>query len=138
MNTQKFITVLKETVRQLRWKWNKSQGEFAKLLGLCQSTIVKLEKGSYDKLPKQETLIAIARALNMPYWEFLKALEQGEEAIEEGEPISKHQITASVEQLRDFNDSFDVAQAALQRCQELRYLRDEESYSQPSDKPHPV
>lgn len=127
MNVQKFVFALKLVVRDLRHRWDKSQDEFAKLLGLSQATVVKLEKARYDKLPQHETLIPIAEALNIPYWKLIKQLEEYEPSREskiaeiEDEPMSKYKIIAAIIKLNDFDDCYEVVQSAVQRGQELRY-----------------
>ncbi len=127
MNVEKIVFALKFKVRQLRFSWNKTQEEFSNLLGLSQATVAKLEKGKYKSIPEHETLIPIAEALNVSYWQFIKDLEEYEGSgreflnFDSFEPMSKYRIIAGVTQTEDFNDCFDILQAAVKRSKELLY-----------------
>lgn len=94
METRKFIRGLRKEVLELRFKWGLSQENFAKALGISQATVVKLEKARYDDLPKHETLLAIANALQVDYWYLIKQLSEGCD-IEGGE-FSEARIVAAI------------------------------------------
>jgi len=56
---------LAEKVRAEREKWSWSQSDLARVTGIPQPTIWRLERGIIDH-PKADTLIALANALKVP------------------------------------------------------------------------
>lgn len=61
------VMEISNNIQKLRWEKGMSQRDLASKSGLSRSTIADIENGIEE--PKQSSMIAIARALNLPVGE---------------------------------------------------------------------
>lgn len=105
-------------VLDLRNQWGMSQERFANVVGLSQATIFKIENSSFDKMPKHETLMAIANALNLEYWMLIKKLSEDEPIRKTKVPVV--QVVADILDTESLEDLWKIQEAVVEKSKKLR------------------
>lgn len=118
MDQRKFARNLSALVRDLRADWGVSQEQFAKILDLSQATVVKLEKKRYEKLPEHKTLLAIASAINVDYWEFI-GMMAGQSSVKR-QPPSISSAIGFIQNTDSLDALWKIQEAVVERSNHLR------------------